>query len=294
MRRRLPALALLLALASAPLGAQQAPATDIWIGDLVRAGGSWRLDNVRNLTDRDGYDNQPWFLPDGSALFYTSQRDGQTDIYEIDLASGAARQVTKTPESEYSPQVTPDGSGISVVRVESDGTQRIWNFPLDGRAPNLVAPAARGVGYYAWLDRATLVAFVLGDPFTLQRIDLGDGKQTIVARQIGRSLHRIPGSHDASYSAPDGAGGDVTIFRYDPETGDCRAIGPAPPSENQDYAWTPDGSLVAGDGSRLLHRSPGSEASWIRFADLKAAGVHDITRLAVSPDGRRLALVAAR
>ena len=43
------------------------------------------------------------------------------------------RRVTNTPESEYSPTVTPDGAHISVIRVEADGTQRLWRFTLDGR-----------------------------------------------------------------------------------------------------------------------------------------------------------------
>jgi hypothetical protein len=49
--------------------------------------------------------------------------------YEI----GAARlsQVTETPESDYSPTVTdPDGTHISVLRVETDGRRR--RFAPDG------------------------------------------------------------------------------------------------------------------------------------------------------------------
>ena len=48
-----------------------------------------------------------------------------SDIYRYDIASQAISQVTNTPEAEYSPTVTPDGRHISVIRVESDGTQRL-------------------------------------------------------------------------------------------------------------------------------------------------------------------------
>ena len=87
------------------------------------------------ITTFAGYNNQPSFLPDGRSIFYTSIRDKQADIYRYDIRSGATSQITNTPESEYSPMLMPDGKNISVVRVEADGTQRLWKFPLNGGQP---------------------------------------------------------------------------------------------------------------------------------------------------------------
>ena len=277
-----------------PAAAPRAPSTDVWIADLVRSGAAWKLENPRNLTDRDGYDNQPSFLPDSSALLYTSERDGQTDIYEADVASRVERRLTKTPESEYSPEVVPDASGLSVVRVEADGTQRIWRFPWSGGEPSLVLPNLKGVGYYAWLDGETLVAFVLGEPPTLVRVDLPSGAEKVIASDIGRSLHRIPGSEAASYTAAPAGGKAVAVRGYDPATGTVREIAPAPPGAERDFAWTPDGTLVAGAGSKLYRLRPGKGATWLPFADLAATGIHEVSRLTVSPDGTRIAFVAAR
>ncbi len=292
MYRALLCLALSSVAAVATLHAQKPLSTDIWVGDLTHRGESWRLTNVRNLTDRDGYDNQPAFFPDGTSLMYTSQRAGQTDIYEVDLASRATRPLTRTPESEYSPQFLPDGSGFSVVRVESDGTQRLWSFPFDGAAPSRIAPRAKGIGYYAWLDASTLAAFVLGEPPTLRLLKLSSGDDRAVASGIGRCLHEVPGTHEISFTAADGDG--VAIYAYDPATGKTRRLAPASPSEEHDDAWTPDGTLVAGVGSVLFRLKPGRDVSWIRFADLSRAGVLGITRLAVGPAGRTLAFVAER
>ena len=40
-----------------------------------------------NISNSPGYDNQPSFLPDSSAVLFSSNRDGkQTDIYRYDIA----------------------------------------------------------------------------------------------------------------------------------------------------------------------------------------------------------------
>jgi hypothetical protein len=292
-----PLLALVTALdaqvAPAPPAAPAAsPDTEIWIADLVRAADDWRVERPRNVTKRSGYDNQPWFLPDGERLLYTSLRAGQADVFELDLATASERRVTATPESEYSPQLALDGQSVVVVRVESDGTQRLWRFPLDGKAPEAIAPAVTGVGYHAWLDAATVAVFVLGEPPTLRIVEVATGAARVVANGIGRSLHREPGSRRVTLVAPEGD--SRSIFAHDPATGSTQRLAPAPPNEEGDYAWTPGGILLAAAGAKLFRAIPGPGAAWTEIADLAGDGVGKITRIAVSPLGTQLAFVADR
>ena len=106
-------------------------------------------------------------------------------------------RVTNTPESEYSPTVTPDGAHISVIRVEADGTQRLWRFTIDGTQPELVLADVKPVGYHAWADDHTLALFVLGSRRRCRSPTRGPGRPSVVARGIGRSIQRIPGgAHD--------------------------------------------------------------------------------------------------
>jgi Tol biopolymer transport system component len=282
--------------AAAPAAAPQAPpSTDVWLAELTHQGDVWTLSDPHDLTHRDGYDNQPFFLPSGEKLLYTSERDGQTDIYEIDLASGATIERTKTPESEYSPQPTPDGQAIAVVRVEPDGTQRLWRFPNDGSAPEPIAPALRGVGYQTWLGPNAVAVFVLGEPFTLQLVELPSGEARVVAKEIGRSIQRVPGRRAVSFTAPDGEGSAIWIYDLDDATDALvHRVAPAPASENRDYAWTPDGALVAAVGAKLFGYTPGTSTDWTEFVDLAKQGVKEITRLAVSPASDKLAFVVSR
>jgi|CXWL01.1.fsa_nt_gi hypothetical protein len=265
------------------------PSTDVYEATLSRTGDRWTVGAPKNLTDRPGYDNQPAYSPDGGKLYWTSFRDGQTDLVEYDRGRGASRFVTATPESEYSPTPAPDGVSLTAVRVEGDGTQRLWRFPLGQGEASLPAPHVPGVGYHAWLGPRTLAFFVLGDPVTLELVELPGGAPRRIAEGIGRSLHRIPGTAHLSYVAGEGEAREIRTF--DPATGRSERLAPAPASENRDYAWTPDGTLVAAVGARLMRFASGQ---WLPFADLTEAGITNITRIAVSPGGDRIAFVVDR
>lgn len=56
--------------------------------------------------------------------------------------------------------------------------------------------------------------------------------------------------------------------------------------------WTPDGIVLTASGTTLYQWDPQSNAEWKPVADLAPAGVANVTRLAVSPHGDRLAIVA--
>lgn len=265
--------------------------TDIWIVPLVTEGSSLRLGApARNLTSRPGYDNQPFFGPDGT-LYYTSIRDdAQADIYRITLPRGEVARVTSTPESEYSPRPTPDGTGITVVRVERDSTQRLWVFPVNGDPPRVLLPGLAPVGYYAWTTTGDLLAFVLGSPSTLQLAAPGSDSATTLALDVGRSLQRIPGTDRISVliREPDTPG---RIMAWEPGVARLEPLTLAVPGA-QDFAWTPAGTLLMARGRALFGWTPGRE-EWETVGTLDAPGTGAATRLAVSPDGAWLAVVLA-
>lgn len=268
--------------------AQQAPGTDIYLVPLTRSGATLAAGVPRNVTARPGYDNQPSFAPDGRSLYYTSQREGQTDIYRFDLGTGRNVRVTATPESEYSPTVMPDGRHLSVVRVERDSTQRLWQFTLDGTAVRPVLEAVKPVGYHAWFDPSTLYLFVLGSPATLQRADVRTGHSEVVARDIGRTILRIPARSAISFAQRDTAGGPPTLRELDVATGAIRPLAPLP-SSNEFVAWTPQGELLTAAGN-TLQRWHAASRSWEVVARFHEPGLQRISRLAVSPTGDWIAL----
>jgi dipeptidyl aminopeptidase/acylaminoacyl peptidase len=276
-----------------------APPTEVFVAQLIKgppplAGmpASYAVGAPTNASNNRDYDNQPFFTPDGRTILFTSKRDGrQTDIYQYDLATKSLMQLTSTPESEYSPTITPAGNAFSVIRVEVDGTQRLWQFPLaKGGTPTLLRPDLKPVGYHAWIDASRLAVFVLGTPATLRFVDLESGSAGVVADTIGRCLQHVPGRGSMSFVQKGKEKEPWTISEIDPETRKITAITETLPGR-EDYAWTPDGALLMADGSRLFMWTRESP-KWRQIADLAPAGLKSITRLAVSPDGHQLALVA--
>lgn len=274
-------------------GAPPQPAgSDIWVADLRLRNGIYALGTPVRVTDRPGYDNQPHFLPDGDAFLYTSiDAAGQADIWRADVESGTTEPFTRTaPESEYSPTPLPDGTGISVVRVEADSAQRLWRFDWDGQPGGVLFPDLEPVGYHAWIDDGRVAAYVLDDPPELRIADLGLEESRPVAQGIGRSLHFVADRRALSYVQFDDRGrGSVRLM--DVGTGVVATLTPVR-EESQDMAWTPGGVLLMAEGSQL-HQWTAS-GGWQLVADLSPHGLEGITRLAVSPRGDRVALVAER
>jgi dipeptidyl aminopeptidase/acylaminoacyl peptidase len=268
------------------------PETDIFLAPFSARGTVVTVGRASNITDSPGYDNQPFFTPDGTAIFFTSNRGArQTDIYRYEIASGATSRVTTTPEGEYSPTVTPDGAHLSVVRVEADATQRLWRFTLDGRDPELVLDGVKPVGYHAWIDDHTLALFVLGPPATLKIADTRTGRAEEVARGIGRSVLRVPRSSRVSYVDKD-EDGSLMVREFDPKTHSATTLVAAVAGASEaDLAWTPDGVLLMAYKD-VLYSWKRDDRGWTRGADLAALGMHGVTRIAVSPTGDRIAFVA--
>jgi WD40 repeat protein len=280
---------------AAALAAQGAPpGTDIFLADLQTLGSRVEVGAPVNVTHRPGYDNQPFFLPQGGGFLYTAVVDGQSDIFRHDLATGRRTRITATPESEYSPTPLPDGSGFSAVRVEADSTQRLWRFDWDGSHPALVLPGVKPVGYHAWggSNVHSVALFVLGQPATLQIADTRSGTATPAARDIGRGLQRVPGRPAVISFVQKGADSSWSVAEIDLSTRQVRVLVPTLKGVDL-YAWTPDGLLLMAQGTKLYQWNPARSADWAEVADFASAGLRNITRLAVSPGGDHLALVAA-
>ncbi|HSL22033.1 MAG TPA: hypothetical protein VK886_10895 [Vicinamibacterales bacterium] len=280
-----------------PPPAQAAPpAAEVYLARLEPStDGNIRVESPENISNSPGYDNQPFFTPDGAAVLFTSNRDGkQTDIYRYDLAPKAIARLTNTPESEYSPVVTLAADRFSTIRVEADGTQRLWEFRRVADlayVPELVLKDVKPVGYHAWADRDTLVLFVLGEPATLRVADVKTGRAEVVATRPGRCLARMPGGN-ISFVQKGAAKEPWRIVELDP-----RARRQTPLVETldgrEDYAWLPDGRLLMASGSKLFLWDRNDRVPvWKEVADLARSGLANITRLAVSPDGKRLAFVS--
>src|SRR5262245_23655675 len=231
-----------------------APATsgpEVFIVPISTASGALKIGVPANLTRRDGYDNQPSFSAASREIYYTSNRgDGQTDVYRYDLSTGLSSPIRRTnPESEYSAFAIDSGKAVAVIRVEADSTQRLWRLPFDDSPPTVLFPDIKPVGYFAQADDSTWAMFVLGSPNSLVIATRGRTGNTVVARNIGRSLHRIPGTTRVSYVQK---GADAWyVMQLDPATKRVDTLVKTLPRV-EDLAWIDGETIVMGQGTKLF------------------------------------------
>lgn len=271
----------------------QAPGTDIYLYDISLINGRVNYYNPIRITDREGYDNQPAFTVDGKSLLFSSDRDGedQMDIYQYHITKDKMVRLTQTPESEYSPQPIPGKRYFSVVQVEADGeTQRIWRFPFrkGGRA-DLVLPGVKTVGYYAWIDRGTLATFLLPEPFALQTYYIDGREGRLIQREVGRSIHMIPNEYALTYVDKE----DTSAWKIQKlglTTGETTTLVTCLKGE-EDFCWSSEGYMLMGSAGRLYMCIPGKDKEWRFVGEL---GIGDFYRMAISPDGHKLAVVVYR
>ncbi|MFZ2906704.1 MAG: hypothetical protein WAZ98_10920 [Cyclobacteriaceae bacterium] len=267
---------------------QQPPATEIYLLDLSISKKGIALSNPRNITNHPGYDNQPSFHPDESILYYTSANaEGRTDLIEWNYETDTDRFVTQTPEREYSPTVTPDKKFISCIIQRDNGAQDLGQYPVGGGTPDILINTLT-VGYHAWIDADNLLLFVLGDTLTLRKYTLSSKKESILSTKIGRSLHKIPGTSAMSFVHK--AWEDVWVIKKINPDGTMEDLIHTIPG-HEDLTWTPDGKIIMSDGKQLFYYQPGKPQHWREIEMPEQMPSGSISRLAVSPNGDKIAIV---
>jgi hypothetical protein len=283
------------------------PGTDIYLVAIPSGLASMKTARPSPVSVAAGYDNQPNFSPDGSRILFAGNRDGkQIDVYVFDRGANRVTQLTKTPENENSPTYLPAGAGpngsFSVVQSEFDRNggrpqspiQRLWRFDATGKS-ELILPDINPVGYHVWMDNDQLVLFVLGaqgKPSMLQIASVKTGKAEVAAENIGRSLHRIPGTRLASFVHR--AGETYTVKQIDPSTKSIEPlIDAVPGSSERDMAWMPDGNtILMSAGTKVFSWTRGA-TGWSEVFDAASHQLGAISRISVSPGGDAVAIVVA-
>lgn len=256
---------------------------------------TWRPLAPRYLTafNPTGYNNQPqFFSPYEIYLTVQFPEDTtQTDIFVLNPALRTTAQVTATTTSEYSPTRMPGGKYFSAVRVEPGGTQRLWAFPLD-RSDNgrPVFPNILGVGYHCWLRDTVAALFIVGENNSNHYLGLAGTKRQQLQRiafNVGRCLQKMPDSRLAFVQKATEQTWFIKTYDLNTKTSGI-VIKTLPGSE--DFTVLPDGTFLAGQNAKLYQYNPRRQTDWKEIADLSRYGVHKITRLAASEDGK-LAIV---
>ena len=279
--------------ASAPDG------TDIYMASLSKSSsGGYQAGKFEQVTTRKGYDNQPYFLPNGKGLLYTAMlvnKDGsyQSDSFEYQFATKKHVNLTNTPTSEYSPLVTPDGQYFSTIVVR-DNEQQLWAQPYGNQAKAYRINNSEPVGYHAWGVEGELVMFVLGEPHTLQYQPSSQVAAKVVAKNIGRSLRYVSARRAFSFSYQK-ADGTWYLAEYLPQSDKVVDLTPLLVGSGY-FTWLDDNTVISSTGGQIhqwhyQHKGKSTVKHWQLWLDVSDSCATQVSRLAVDADGSRIAFV---
>lgn len=264
--------------------------SEIFLFDVSVGKSKISVNNPVNVTNHPGYDNQPFFHATKPLLYYSSfNDDNRSDIKVYNYASNETTSLTTTPEREYSPTLSPDEKHISCIIQRDNNAQDLGQYPVSGgEAVTLIDSLI--VGYHAWVNEQNLILFVLGDSMTLQWYNLPAKSSQIIDANIGRSLHKIPNQKALSYVKKN-TDDEWLIKRIDASTKKISTITPTLPGR-EDLTWTSDGKILMSDGEKLFFYDSKQKDGWkeVGMGEHKLSG---ISRLAISKDGKKLAVVVA-
>ncbi|WP_340199002.1 nuclear transport factor 2 family protein [Ascidiimonas sp. W6] len=258
--------------------------TEVYVFDYTPGFG---LTNPVNISNNPGvYDNQPSFIDDETLLF-SSTRNGQTDIRKMNIRTKEETWLSVTDGSEYSPLKVPEKALVSAIRLDKDGKQLLYVYDMDTGIFKALRDSLK-VGYHVWYDNHTVVSFVLGAQSSLVVSDLEKKNDIIYQKNIGRSLHKIPGTNLISYVSKSSEPWELRSL--DPATGKIEFLVKMPEGA-EDMCWTPAGVALVSKGSQIYEYNPSVNQNWNYGQNLAEFGLRGISRLAVNPSGNKIAVV---
>jgi Tol biopolymer transport system component len=276
---------IILAFAICNSASAQVPDTDVWLLKMQVKKDSIYPVKALNISNRSGYDNQPSFSPDSKMLYYTSmQEETQTDIMCYNISEKKASALTGSKTSEYSPTPVPGTTTLSVVMVESDSTQRLWEVETRSSKSRLLLPEVDSVGYHCWSGKDSLGLVIITEPLSLLVAAKEGGKARLLSSDCGRCL--VTTSDGFYYLHNTSAGGRVMHSRK----GSTSLV---LPKEIQDFSLLqhPTGEVIVyALGSKIFFYSL-QQSKVIGGAELQSFGLNDLSRLAISPDMKYIAVV---
>ncbi len=274
-------------LCSALLFAQ--PNTEVHLFDVINVNDTLQLQNGKNISNNEGYDNQPSFYND-STLLFAATRNGQTDVIQYTIAGAKKKWLNNTQEgSEYSPLRIPEEAAFSAIRLDTNGLQRLYKYDVNTGKSSLLVKKLK-IGYHLWYNKQLLVATVL----TENRMDLvvihtKNNTVKTYYKNVGRSLHNIPNSKLISFISKEKDNWEIKSLN--PLSGETALIAKTLPKA-EDMCWLKDGTILMGTGKDLMKYHPSKDKNWEVFKTFEDENINNITRLVSNSTSQKLAIVA--
>jgi dipeptidyl aminopeptidase/acylaminoacyl peptidase len=159
----------------------------------------------RQLTFGAYHDGAPEWTPDSRAILFSAVRKDDwemtpldSEIYRLDLGSGAITALTSRSGPDAAPEVSPDGRTIAYLGFDDHKKgfeqNNIYVMSIDGGAPRQIAPHLdRNIQQIEWAadGRSLYAAYEEAGSVTVSRIGL-DGSVRPIAHDLAASGYDRP------------------------------------------------------------------------------------------------------
>lgn len=272
-----------------------APDSEVHLFNLAYKDGQYQLTNGINLSNNQGYDNQPYFTPDNKSVLFVSMRDGkQTDVFEYHLKKQKMSQLTQTEHSEYSPKAVGQTGNVSFVSEGGNPYQSVWQLDRQSGKQSWLLNSKEPVGYYQLNDETGDVLFWSRYGWSVQYLNIKRNESRFISgNAIPSSPQQIPGSRKFSFVHRQ-TNSEVWIKAFDPKDFSITPIAPIYDS-NYDYAWAPNGDILRiSDNQLYIWPVNNKSYRWKKGQSLKKYFKGKAARMSVSQNGKYIALVENR
>ena len=274
------------------------PNTEIWIARFNER--TLEVSDLQQISQHDGYDNQPCFSYDSKYLLYASDQDenGSPDVMKYDLETGITTRVTSTSAAEFSPTPTSSGrfTAIHVGKPGAEGdayteSQQLWEYDSTGKGLGPIISATR-IGYHAWLDANHVATFIVGSedgetPHKLVVYNTSNGTSIDIASNVGRCIKRAPNGMLTYVDKSDSTAFKIMITAGDSASTDTIIT---LPKGTEDFCWMYEGTIFTfANGTLYGCATYNQPRTWKPFVSPYVNGT--VSRIAMSPDSRFFAWV---
>ena len=158
---------------------------------------------------------------------------------------------------------------------------------LDGSDARIVATHKDSIGYYRWIDKNQLVAFILTKPPSLQWMNIQTKENIIIMQHPGRSIFKYKdGVIVCNKENP-----DTCTISFVTKYGDRLDWLNLPPG-TEDFFLTESAFIFTSNKGKILYTSLLSpDDEWKELIDLTSIGINKITRIAVNKKQNKMAIV---